>query len=143
VIQIAIISNPDKISSRLTLIFAGSMAYHIGFVDDVENKFYDQNLLFRRRRHPHYKPEHMKFYRCPVEITREDLEHWLETDNAWYGVMDYLFFGIRKLFPGAKGTFKGVICSEAVENILKSKGWNSPFTNVPSPTDFEKVLEPI
>lgn len=139
-VRIAIISNPNKLSGVLTNFFTGSAAYHIVFVDLATGKMYDQNLLFRRRKWPHYNAEYVTYYECPVELTGADLEEWLDTDEAWYGVLDYLFFGVRKLFPSARGTFKGAICSEAVENILKSKGWVSPFTATPSPADFERVL---
>lgn len=140
-IQIAIISNPKKLSGRLTSIFAGSPAYHIAFVDVELGKMWDMNLLFRRRLWPHYPPEIVTLYECPVPLTHDDLEYWLDSDEDWYGVLDYMAFGIRKLFPSFKGSFKGAICSEKVEQILKWKGWESPFTRVPSPTDFETVLK--
>lgn len=138
--KIAIISNPKKLSGKLTGIFTGSPAYHIGFVDEEHGKFYDMNLLFRRRAWPHYPAECVKLYDCPVPLTHDDLERWLDTDEDWYGVLDYMAFGLRKLFPSFRGSFKGAICSEKVEQILKCNGWKSPFTNVPSPADFEKVL---
>lgn len=142
-IQIAIISNPDKFSGKLTKMFAGSPAYHIGFVDLGNNKFYDQHLIFRRRLWPHYQPEHVRLYRCPVEVTAAALERWLDTNEDWYGFLDYLAFGFKKLlFRSSRPSFKGAICSEAVENILVTQGWASPFGFTPSPTDFEKILEP-
>jgi len=141
-IQIAIISNPKKLSGRLTNFFAGSPAYHIGFVDTVGGKFYDQNLLFRRRVWPHYPIEMVALYHCPAPITTADLELWLDTDEDWYSPLDYLAFGIRKLFPSFKGSYKGAICSEKVEKILVVHGWKSPFGGfTPSPTDFETVLK--
>jgi hypothetical protein len=142
-IVIAIISNPRKMSGKLTRFFTGSPAYHIGFVDTEAGKFYDQNLLFRRRLWPHYADQHVKLYQCPVLLSRDDLEHQLDTRTDWYGVMDYLFFGLRKLIPTATHSFKGAICSEVVDDILKAHGWKSPFENVPSPADFEGVLVPL
>lgn len=141
-IQIAIISNPSKISGLLTKLFTGSYAYHVGFVDTEHGKFYDMNLLFRRRLWPHY-PEHtVKFYRCPVEVTGEMLEHELDTSEDWYGVLDYFAFGFKKLFAGKRPSFKGETCSEKVEQILVKAGWESPFKGfTPSPADFEGVLE--
>jgi len=135
---IAIISNAKKLSGRLTNFWTGSPAYHIGFV--VDGKFYDQNLLFRRRLWPHYPAENFKMYDCPVEVTVADLEYELDTSEDWYGVMDYIAFAWRKILPGTRVSFKGVICSEKVEQILQRKGWRSPFSAVPSPADFEKVL---
>ena len=143
-IQIAIISNPKKLSGRLTSIFAGSPAYHIGFVDTNSSKFYDMNLLFRRRNWPHYAAENVKLYQCPVEITAENLEEELDTSEDWYSPLDYLAFGFKKLFFKSRPSFKGAICSEKVEQILvEYGGWVSPFKFTPSPTDFEKLLTPL
>ncbi len=142
--QIAIISNPSKLAGRLTKFFAGSPAYHIGFVDTERGKFYDMNLLFRRRAWPHYPSDVVTMYECPVSLSGDDLEYWLDTDTDWYGVCDYLAFGIRKVFPRFKGSYKGAICSEKVAEILVWKGWASPFDGfVPSPSDFEEVLKII
>ena len=140
-IQIAIISNPKKLSGRLTKFFAGSPAFHICFVDAELGKMWDMNIIFRRRLWPHYPADSVTLYKCPVRITAGDLDYWLDTDEDWYGVLDYLAFGIRKMFPRFKGSYKGAICSEKVEQILKAHGWLSPFVNVPSPTDFETVLK--
>lgn len=143
-IAIAIISNPNKISGKLTNWVTGSPAYHIGFVDLEKNKFYDQHLIFRRRVWPHYRSENkIVLYKCPVDVTSEDLEEWLETDESWYGVFDYMAFAFKKLFFNHRPSFKGSICSETVENILKYCGWYSPFKWTPSPADFEVILEPL
>lgn len=140
-IAIAIISNEKKLTGRLTKFFAGSPAYHIAFVDLDNNRMYDMNLLFRRRIWPHYPEKDTKLYQCPVELTKEDLEARLETDEDWYGVLDYVAFAWRKVFKDSKvPSFKGAVCSEKIADILTSKGWVSPFKNVPSPSDFEKVL---
>ncbi len=143
-IVIAIISNPDKLSGKLTQLFTRSPAYHIGFVDTERGKFYDQHLIFRRRVWPHYSARNtITLYRCPVEVTADDLEWWLDHNEDWYGVFDYCAFAFKKLFHGQRPSFKGAICSEAVENILTWQGWASPFDFTPSPADFEKVLEPL
>lgn len=142
-IKIAIISNPNKLSSKLTWWATHSYAYHVCFVDEDNGKMYDQNLLFRRRIWPHYNKDDIKLYHCPVEVTTADLEYWLDTSEDWYGVFDYSWFAIRKFFPTAKASFKGSICSETVNNILKYKGWTYNFESTPSPADFEKVLTPI
>ena len=142
-ICIAIISNPDKISGKLTKFFTGSYAYHIGFVDMERGKFYDMNMLFRRRIWPHYDLRHVTYYECPVRVTRDDLEYHLDTDEDWYGVLDYMAFGIKKLLPGYNPSFKGAICSEKVNEILRLRGWEKYFMKTPSPADFEKVLKPL
>lgn len=142
-ISIAIISNPDKISGKLTSLFTGSPAYHIGFVDLENNKFYDQNLLFRRRWWPHYKADHVRMYECPVLVSSEYLENRLDTDTDTYGVFDYLSFAFKGWLFKSRPSFKGSICSEKVEQILMDNGWKSPFKWTPSPADFEKVLTPL
>ena len=127
---------------RFRRFFTGSPAYHIGFVDTERGKFYDMNLLFRRRLWPHYKAEHVTMYECPVNVTTEMLEYELDTSEDWYGVWDYLAFGFKKLFSKGRPSFKGAICSEKVEQILVKAGWHSPFEKfVPSPADFEKALK--
>jgi hypothetical protein len=143
VIYIAIISNPAKPSSWLTQFFTGSPAYHIAFVDTDGGKMYDMNLLFRRRPWPYYDSQHVALYQCPVTVTREDLEWELDHSEDWYGVLDYLSFGLKKLGFKNQPSHKGSICSEKVEEILMRKGWKSPFTGVPSPADFENVLIPV
>lgn len=141
-ILIAIISNPNKISAKLTMWATGSHAYHIGFTDGV--KFWDMNLLFRRRLWPHYPPENVALYKCPVKLTAKDLDYELDTSEDVYGVLDYAWFAVKRIF-GVKGSpsFKGAICSEKVEQILIKHGWLSPFESTPSPADFERVLIPI
>lgn len=142
-VSIAIISNPDKLSGKLTKIFTGSHAYHIGFVDLDANKFYDMNLLFRRRLWPHYPMDNVKLYQCPVPVTRETLECELDTSDDHYGVWDYASFLFKGWFS-TRPSFKGAICSEKVEKILVKCGWFSPFVSfVPSPADFERVLIPL
>lgn len=144
--KIAIIFNHASLSGKLTKIFTGCYAYHIGFVDDAHNKFYDMNLIFRRRNWPYYPPTHVKLYDCPVEITREDLEHWLDTDDDYYSIKDYFMFSVRKFFKILgfnTRNYKGAICSEKVNQILIWKGWDSPWPlsdAPPSPCDFVKVL---
>lgn len=142
-ILIAVISSRSKISGRLTKLFTGSYAYHVGFVDTERTKFYDMNLLFRRRTWPHYPAADVTLYYCPVAVTADDLEWWLDHDDDWYGVLDYLSFGLKKLLPGIRTSFKGAICSEKVWQILQFKGWAQEFEFVPSPADFEKILQPL
>ena len=138
--KIAIISNPKKLSGKLTQFFTGSPAYHICFVEVGLGKMWDMNLIFRRRIWPHYKPENVTYYECPVHMTVADLEWWLDNDEDWYSVPDYTAFAFKKIFTKFKPSFKGSICSEKVEQILQKNGWVSPFDGIPSPADFEKVL---
>lgn len=141
---IVIIHKPGSLSSRLTQWATGSTAMHIGFV--VNGKFYDQHLIMRRRRWPHYGDNvRIDYYKCPVQLTQADLEYELDTRTETYGVLDYCLFALRKLMPWRKHwpSYKGAICSEMVEAILAKYGWASPFKNTPSPADFEKVLEKI
>jgi hypothetical protein len=144
VIQIVVISNPDKLSGKLTKWATGSYAYHIAFVDTELSKMWDMNIIFRRRIWPHYRPECVRFYECPTLLTVEDLELELDTSTDVYGVLDYSFFALKKIFSMNKApSFKGKICSEKVLDILVRHGWRNPFKSVPSPADFEKVLNPL
>ncbi len=58
-------------SSKLTRFFTGSRCFHVAFVDEENDKLYDMNLIFRRRRWSEYKekhPEH-KLVETPVPVT--------------------------------------------------------------------------
>lgn len=145
--KIAIICDPQNLSSKLTQFFTGCPAYHIGFVDDEHNLFYDMNLLFRRRNWPHYPANIVELYECPVNVTHEDLEWWLTNDADVYGFVDYFLFCARDLFKTLGWTprnHKGSICSEKINQILISKGWVSPWpinSPPPSPCDFRRYLQ--
>jgi hypothetical protein len=80
-----------------------------------------------------------------IGFAAADLEHDLDTSEDWYGFLDYSWFAVRKFLPWLKNSpsFKGAICSEKVEQILINRGWRSPFGQVPSPADFEQILEPV
>ena len=86
----------DKLSSKLTKLFTGSTCYHVGFTDGV--KFWDMNLIRRRRLWPLYPVDRIIVTECPAPVTAEYLEHMLDTCDARYGVWDYLLFGLRPLY---------------------------------------------
>lgn len=147
--KLAIISDRSVLNGKLTQIFTGCPAYHIGFVDEEHGLFYDMNLLFRRRHWPHYPANTVELYECPVEVTTENLEWWLTNDDSVYGFYDYILFGLRTVAKKLGLTIrnhKGTICSEKVNQILISNGWNSPWPIgdlPPSPCDFVKVLKHV
>lgn len=131
----------NRFSSKLTKLFTGSTCYHVGFTDGV--KFWDMNLLRRRRKWPWYAAERVILVDCPVNVTAEYLDHLLDTDNSRYGVIDYLLFGLRPiyhLFGKSTRNASGVICSEMVADDMIACGWEHKFVEVPSPADLERVI---
>ncbi|HQR98314.1 MULTISPECIES: hypothetical protein [unclassified Polaromonas] len=131
----------NRFNSRLTKLFTDSTCYHVGFTDGV--KFWDMNLIRRRRLWPLYPAERTIVVECPVPMTAEYLDRQLDTDESHYGVLDYLLFGLRGLYHlVGKSTRNagGVICSEMVANDLAANGWDRRFVEVPSPADLELVI---
>lgn len=129
------------ISSALTRFFTGSTCYHVGFTDGV--KFWDMNKIRRRRLWPQYPAERVIVVECPVPVSAEYLDHWLDTDEAEYGFVDYLLFGLRgiyHLFGQSTRNAGGVICSELVANDLMANGWAVRFDEVPAPADLELAM---
>jgi hypothetical protein len=130
-----------KPSSTLTKIFTGSSCYHVGFTDGV--KFWDMHLIRRRRLWSIYNDKKTVLIEAPVSITAEYLDHKLDTDEARYGVIDYILFGLRPiyhLFGKSTRNAGGVICSEMVVDDLNANGWPYSFKEVPSPADLELAL---
>lgn len=130
------------LNSRLTLFFTGSTCYHVGFTDGV--KFWDMNKIRRRRVWPGlYPTERVVLADAPVHVTAEYLDLQLDTDEAEYGVVDYLLFGLRgiyHLFGQSTRNAGGLICSEMVSNDLAANGWLVRFGEVPAPADLEMVI---
>lgn len=128
-------------SSKLTKLFTGSTCYHVGFTDGI--KFWDMNLIRRRRLWPLYSPDLTIIVECPVEVTAEYLDRQLDTDEARYGMVDYLLFGLRwayHLIGKSTRNAGGVICSEMVADDLVANGWLRRFAEVPSPADLELAI---
>lgn len=128
-------------SSTLTKFFTGSACYHVGFTNG--DKFWDMNLIRRRRVWPLYPAERVLLAECPVAVSEEYLDHMLDTDEATYGWRDYLLFALRPLFHlFGKSTRNagGVICSEMVANDLMANNWQHEFAEVPSPADLELAI---
>ena len=128
-------------SSTLTKIFTGSTCYHVGFTDGV--KFWDMHLIRRRRLWAIYNNKKTVLIEAPVSITAEYLDHKLDTDEARYGIIDYILFGLRPiyhLFGKSTRNAKGIICSEMVADDLNANGWRYTFKEVPSPADLEYAL---
>lgn len=129
-------------SSTLTKAFTGSTCYHVGFTDGVH--FWDMNLIRRRRVWAGlYDPSKVILAECPVEVTRDYLEHMLETDDSTYGFADYLLFAARPvyhLFGQSTRNAGGKICSEMVGDDLIANGWPQRFAEVLSPADLELII---
>jgi hypothetical protein len=142
--KVAFIYSTKKISGLLTKFFTDSYCYHVGFVDETTDTFYDMNLLRRKRLWSEYSfGKEYVLADCPVSISKNFLEYKLATDNNTYGWKDYILFGLRPifhLFGYSTRNAGGVICSEMVYNDLKECGWPKLFVEVPSPADLEGVL---
>lgn len=131
----------NKPSSRLTKLFTGSTCYHVGFTDGI--RFWDMNLIRRRRLWPLYPESRVILADCPVPVSAEYLDHQLDTDEATYGVLDYLLFALRPLyhlFGQSTRNVEGLICSEMVANDLGANGWDVEFDEVPSPAGIELAV---
>jgi len=131
----------DRLSSKLTKLFTDSTCYHVGFTDGI--KFWDMNLIRRRRLWSLYPAAHIIMAECPVPVSAEYLDHQLDTDDAQYGVMDYMLFGLRwfyHLVGQSTRNAGGVICSELVASDLVANGWTVRFAEVPSPSDLELAI---
>jgi hypothetical protein len=160
-VKIFIAFNKDSISGKLTKLFTGCTAYHIGFIVPDSGYIYDMNLLFRRVKITEEKAQHIgdtiKLIDLPqgVILTEEDLIERVFSgvedlcDNGsmlknLYGFIDYIMYGFRwayHLFGKSTPNFGGEICSEVVNNLLIDHGWSSPFIKeVPSPCDFVKYF---
>lgn len=131
----------NRLNSRLTKFFTKSTCYHVGFTDGI--KFWDMNLIRRRRIWPLYPVDRIIVVDCPANVTPEYLDHMLDTDGARYGAWDYLLFGLRwayHLFGQSTRNADGVICSEMVAGDLAACGWPVRFPEVPSPADMELAV---
>lgn len=130
-----------KLSAGLTLFWTNSTCYHVGFTDGI--KFWDMNLIRRRRLWPLYPVDRIIVVECPANVTAEYLDHMLDTDESHYGVLDYLLFGFRwayHLVGKSTRNAGGVICSEMVANDMAACGWSVRFPEVPSPADMELAV---
>lgn len=144
--KIAIIFNSHKLSGRLTKFWTGCYAYHVAWVDEAAGRMWDMNLLRRRRAWPYYSAEEVMLFDSPGSVTREYLEHRLETDDNTYGWRDYCLFVLRPLFhflgrstPNAGG----VICSEMINDDIWMNGGRTPWPPdgpPPSPCDLYRFL---
>jgi hypothetical protein len=133
-------------SSWLTKFWTGSTCYHVGIVDEGTNRFYDMNLLMRRRlwRGGYAEGHQYHLVESPVCISEEYMEKMLDTDENTYGWKDYLLFALRPvyhMFGKSTRNASGIICSEMVYNVLAANGWQHNFKEVPSPADLEKALK--
>jgi len=142
--KLVFVYSKKKLSGKLTKLFTGSYCYHVGWLDEEKNKFYDMNLIRRRMK---WNPDPRKHYIMVdpgVDIPREYLEEMLESDSNIYGFLDYIKFGLRPIyhfFGASTRNSQGVICSEMVYNDLLANGWRATiFKEVPSPADLEIVF---
>lgn len=133
---VVVVGDPNKnMMSRLTKIFTKCPAYHVGFLHEESNMFYDMWWLRRRRVWPRYQDKTVFMFDAP-EVTQEYLEHKLSTDDSEYGVLDYLQFALKPLYHVFGLSTKnagGMICSEMVNSDVWACGGTTPFDPEQSP----------
>jgi hypothetical protein len=140
--KLAIFFNAEKFSGRLTRIFTGIPAYHVGWYDEQTGLFYDMHAIRRRRYWAEYS--HGKQYILVdfPEVTSSHLEHMLNVSDQLYGFTDYLLFGIRPLFHlfgQSTRNAGGIICSEMVAIDATACGVSHQWYGnaaPPSPADW-------
>lgn len=149
-IQVAIILSRTHWDSGLLKLLTGCYAYHCGFVDLEAGRFYDMNLIRRRRRWPYYAGKadvEVELYPAPGAISRQYLEDRLDDAEDVYGVQDFCLFAARPLLHLVGQPTRnagGVICSEMVNNDLRVCGAETPWTPMqapPSPCDLRRWLQ--
>lgn len=144
--KLAIFYN-HRLSGRLTKLFTGSFAYHVGWICEAEDKFYDMHLIRRRRVWSEEKTGRDYILRDFPMVTHDYLELQLDEDINTYGVIDYVMFAFRPiyhLFGKSTRNASGVICSEMCNYDLIRCGYKTPWKvidEVPAPADFEKWLK--
>jgi len=145
-LEIVLIKNRHSILGKMCKLFTGCYAYHIGFLKN--DMFYDMQLMRTRRRWPCYTGKHTEIIKikAPVDIPEEYFIDKILNDNTTYGILDYLWFGLRWFRAIEKKTRNqsGLICSEMVNQDLIAHGWNSPWgekSAPPSPCDFAEYFK--
>jgi len=144
--KLAFIFNQDKLSGKMTKLFTGCYCYHTAWVDEEAGHMYDMNLLYRRRKWPHYPEANVIMFDVP-EVTRDYLEAKLTNEESRYGVMDYCLFLIRPilhLFGKPTINVGGEICSETCNDDLWACGIETPWSyndSPPSPCDLYKFMK--
>ncbi len=138
-----------KLTGYLTKIFTGSYAYHVGWVCEDNDKFYDMNLIRRRRIWSTEKVDRdYLLFDFPL-VNAEYLEFKTDTDTATYGFIDYVLFAIRPLyhlFGKSTRNANGVICSEMCNDDIIACGYKTPWSvqnEPPSPGDLAEWLNNI
>lgn len=140
--KLAIIFNPTKLSGRLTKFWTGAAFYHVGWVDQDANLFYDMHMLRRRRYWSDYSAnKRYMLVNCP-EVTKAQLEHELNICDSRYSRLDYVLFAARPILHAlGKSTPNagGLICSEMVNIDAINAGISTPWpinSAPPSPSDW-------
>lgn len=139
--KLAVIFNDKKLSGKLTKLVTGCYAYHVAWVDESGGKMYDMHWIRRRRNWPYYSSGEVLLFDFP-EVTKEYLEHKLDTDKQTYGWKDYVLFGLRPiyhLFGKSTRNVGGVICSEMTNDDARACGVDTPWKPhlaPPSPCDW-------
>lgn len=149
--MIVIFNDNKTILGKLAKWATGLSDYHIGFTDGED--YWDQGLLFRKRKWYPRPEENVTYFNCPVKLTAKQLDEIVfaglekfcieKKISNLYGIRDYINFGLLKLGIGFNRNFNGTVCSGIVRDILATKGWTELGTITdlePSPADFRRKL---
>lgn len=152
IFYIAIFNNINhSFTGRLCKLFTGYADYHVGITDGLY--FWDQDLLFRKRKWKPKKDEDVTLIKCPVQLSSDYLDN-LVLDNVErlcdeksikniYGYLEYIRIGLTRLGFEFKHNVIGVVCSGRVRNILYENGWSKLGNQddlEPSPADLRRAL---
>lgn len=141
--KLAIIFNAKKLSGKLTRIFTGLPFYHVGWVDEVGNTFYDMHFTRRKRYWSDYSDTKQYVLVDFPEVKADWLEHQLKVCEQRYGFVDYILFGLRPIFHWFGQSTRnagGMICSEMIALDATycdvEHPWTDPDAPPPSPADW-------
>lgn len=141
--KLAFIYSKDKLSGKLTKFFTGSYCYHVGWVVEETNTFYDMHLIRRKRNWPHYDSKNVILLNTLETVSDEYLEAKLKSDENTYGWIDYCFHVLKPLFhlfgkstPNADG----LTCSEMCYDDKVACGALNCFKESVSPADLEVLM---
>lgn len=112
--------------------------YHAAFYDTEEGRYYDMHVSFRKAPAGAYKSKTVYLFATTVEVPVAMLER--QIGRRVYGVLDVLLYVPAKWL---RINLPGDHCSEAINDILRLCGEETPWTMFdapPSPCELLKWL---
>ncbi len=145
--KLVIFFDQKRFLGKLTKFFTDSYAYHVAWVDEENDRLYDMSLIRRRRLWSAKQQEGIEYilHDFPF-VTSHYLERALDTDNSYYGFVDYILFALRPiyhLFGKSTVNKHGIICSEMCNNDLIACGYITPWSRTdeaPAPGDLDRWI---